>query len=230
MSSSPLVSIVIPVKDGEAYLAEALESVVAQDYKPREVLVVDGGSIDRSREIAASFGGVRIVDQRGTGLAGAWNEGIEAANGDLIALLDSDDRWLPGKLSRQAELLERDPELGYAICRVRFFLEPGHPVPPGFRPELLEGDHVARMPGALLARRAIFDEVGGFHESYGVSADLDWFVRLKDARIAVGRVDEVLLEKRVHSSNLSLNSPEYAPQMLRSLRQSVERMRAEQDK
>ena len=230
VSGEPLVSVVIPVKDGELFLAEAIESVLAQSYERHEIVVVDGGSRDRSREIATSFAAVRVVDQRGPGLPGAWNEGIEATRGELIAFLDSDDRWLPGKLTAQVGLLERAPELGYAICRVRFFLEPGVPVPKGFRPELLEGDYEAPMPSAVLVRQGALEQVGRFDESFGAASDIDWFARFKDSSIELGRVEEVLLEKRVHDRNLSLRAPEYSRQLLRSLRGTVARKRAEADR
>ncbi len=227
-TEAPLVSVVIPVKDGEQFMAEGIESVLAQEHEPLEVLVIDGASTDRSREIAASYDDVRLLDQRGTGLPGAWNEGIEAANGELIAFLDSDDRWLPQKLMRQVELFERNPRLGACVTRMRFFLEPGYSVPPGFREELFDGDNSGLMPSCLVARRRVFEsEVGKFEESFGPASDVDWFARLKDSPVEVASVDEVLVEKRVHDRNLSLTTDEYPHQMLRSLRDTVLRKRAQ---
>ena len=104
MSERPLVSIVMAVKDGERFIAQGLDSIRAQTYERHETLVVDGASQDRSVEIAQRYSQVRVIPQTGTGFSGAWNEGIEAARGDLIAILDSDDVWEPRKLERQVEV------------------------------------------------------------------------------------------------------------------------------
>ena len=152
MSSAPLVSVVMATRNAERFLSQALDSVAAQTYEPLELIVVDKSSADGSVEIAESYG-ARCVQQRGSGYAGAWNEGIELAQGALISLLDSDDFWVPEKTAAQVRLLTERPELDYVIGRARFFIEPGYPPPPGVRPELLEGLHVAPMPGVLMARR-----------------------------------------------------------------------------
>jgi glycosyltransferase involved in cell wall biosynthesis len=223
-SREPLVGVVVAVKNGERFLSEAIASIVAQTYPHREIVVVDGGSSDRSAEIARSFPEVRCIAQRGDGLAGAWNQGVEAARGELIAFLDSDDRWIPDKLERQVELLAREPELGGVIGRVRFTLEPGLRPPAGFRPELLEGDHPAQMPGALLVRREVFQRIGDFDPSYGVTMDIDWFARVKDAGLRFGELAQVVIEKRLHDSNLSHADGElYAREVLRAMRDSASR-------
>lgn len=214
------------VKNGERFIAEALDSVVSQEPAPEEIIVIDGDSSDRSAEIAARYPSVRVIRQRGTGFCGAWNEGIAEARGELIAILDSDDRWLPGKHAAQLELLAAQPELDYAVTRMRFFLDPGAAVPAGFRPELLDGDHEANMPSALLIRRRAFERVGGFEESFGVASDIDWFARAKDVPLRLGRVERVLVEKRVHDANLSMSAAtEYNRELLRSLRETVARKR-----
>jgi glycosyltransferase involved in cell wall biosynthesis len=222
----PLVSVVIPVKNGDAYLAQAIESVLAQTYVHHEIVVVDGGSTDRSAEIARSYPGVRLLDQAGTGFAGAWNEGVQVAAGDLLAFLDSDDLWMPAKLERQVQVLDERPDVGYVVSRARFVLEPGHPCPPGFRPELLEGDHVANMPSALLIRRSAFEAVGPFRTDYTIASDIDWFARAKDLPLGWATVPEVLLLKRVHSRNLSYTAAQNMNgELLDLLRDSVARRR-----
>jgi glycosyltransferase involved in cell wall biosynthesis len=227
MTDSPLVSIVMAVKDGERYIAQALDSVRAQRYRHRETIVVDGGSRDRSAQIAGGYESVRVLPQAGAGFPGAWNEGIAAARGELIAFLDSDDVWEPEKLERQVELLRRRPDVGYVITRARFFLEPGEAVPQSFRPELLAGDHVAHMPSALLARREVFATVGLFSTTeYTISSDIDWFARAKDAPVTMAVVDQPLVHKRVHASNLSsLGARELNREVVGLLRDSVSRKR-----
>jgi glycosyltransferase involved in cell wall biosynthesis len=224
MTGQPLVSVVMAVKNGEPYLAEVLESIRAQTYSRHETIVVDGGSTDGSVETARGFPDVRCIRQAGTGFCGAWNEGIAIARGEVFAILDSDDRWEPRKLETQVDLLRRRPELDYVVGRARFFLEPGLAPPPGLRPELLEGDHVAYMPGALLARRSVFETVGDFDTGFAIASDIEWFARVKDAGLAHAVVPEVVIHKRVHDRNLShFQAQDLNRQIVRLLRESVAR-------
>src|SRR5687768_741527 len=142
------ISVVMPVRDDERFLAAALGSIRAQTLRPDEVVLVDGGSTDGTRAIAAGFADVRVLDQRGATLGDAYNEGIAATSGDLLAFHAGDDVWLPAKLERQATLLAAT---GAAACvgLAEFFLEPGEEPPPGFRPELLEAPRPARIPETL---------------------------------------------------------------------------------
>ena len=123
----PLVSIIIAVKNGEKYLQSAIESICGSHYKAREIIVIDGGSEDDSRSIAGSFEEVRTIQQQGKGLYDAWNAGLEAANGELVGFLDSDDLWSSNKLHLQVSHMREHPENQYCIGRVKFFLEPGCP-------------------------------------------------------------------------------------------------------
>jgi len=201
------VSVIVPVFNAERFVAQALASVAAQTYRDFELLVVDGGSTDgteaRVQAHAAQHGPVRWVRQAGTGLAAAWNSGLAAATGEWVAFLDSDDLWSPDKLERQAAYLRAHPEAAFVIGQVQFFLEPGCPPPPTMKPEVFAGDYLARMPGALLARRTLFDEVGAFDTSFGVATDMEWFARVMALEIPSGAVEGVVIRKRVHETNLS---------------------------
>src|SRR5437667_12630279 len=116
ISRPPLVSVVIPCYNGERYLAEAIESVLAQRYEPLEIIVVDDGSTDRSAEVARHFGdAVQYVCQPHAGAAAARNRGVGLATGDLIAFLDADDVWTEGRLARQVQVLEADPSVGMVM-------------------------------------------------------------------------------------------------------------------
>jgi glycosyltransferase involved in cell wall biosynthesis len=226
-SELPLISVIVPVKNGEPWLAEAIESVLAQAYPRLELIVVDGNSTDRSGEIARSYPQVTYLEQEEPGLAPGWNQGVNATNGDLIAFLDCDDRWTSGKLDAQTELLRQRPELAGAIGLVRFFLTPGQAPPSGMRPHLLEGEHVAQIPGALLVRREVFDQIGDFDTSYEIAIDVDWFARAKDAGLEFATIPQVVLEKRFHSANLSHSQPDrYHHEMIRAMRDSAARQRA----
>ena len=112
-----LVSVIIPAYNCEKYIAEAVESVLAQDYPSVEIIVVNDGSTDGTMDVLRTFGDkVRIVDQTNGGPPKARNAGLLAAKGDYIAFLDADDVWLPQKISAQVAHLEANPDVGTCYC------------------------------------------------------------------------------------------------------------------
>lgn len=223
------VSVVMATLNAERFLSESLGSVAAQSMRPHEIIVVDGGSTDATLDIAASFPGTRIIQQKTQGFAMAWNEGIQAAEGSLIALIDADDRWPSGKLQHQIHRMNQSPALDAVMGHVRFFLT--GVAPPHFKPELLQSTHPGLMPGALLARRSLFDRVGWFESRWTIAGDVDWFARLVDRRVPFAMLDEVVLEKRVHDSNLSYTAartPVVRREIIEALRDSILRKRKRQ--
>ena len=112
----PLVSVIVPVYNGQTYLAQALESALLQDYPSKEILVVNDGSTDGTAAVLRSFGDrIRVINQANGGPPRARNAGLAAARGEYIAFLDADDVWLQGKLSAQVAHLQANPGVG-ACC------------------------------------------------------------------------------------------------------------------
>ena len=219
------VSAIVVVRNGERFLAQALDSVLSQTRPADEVLVIDGGSTDATAEIARSFAPVRLLQQPGTGLANARNAGVGAATRELVAFLDHDDLWLPRKLEVQIARLEADPDLDYCHVHVRLFVEPGTPLRPGFTREFLEREHRGRTPGALVARRALFARIGGFDERYAIGADAEWFARAADLKTNGLEIAEPLLAKRIHAANLSADAARNRHELLNVIKRSLERRR-----
>jgi glycosyltransferase involved in cell wall biosynthesis len=228
MNHSPQVSIVIPVKNGELYLQAAIESILQQTYRFYSIIVVDDQSTDNTEKIAKSYSEVQYVEGSGCGSAAAYNQGILCAQGEFIAFLDHDDLWVPEKLTIQTRYLIDHPEVQYAIAEMRMFLEPGYSIPPGLRPELLEKPVVAPLPGTLMARRTLFEQVGLFNPSLNTAEDVDWFARCHDAQIVGATIPHVLLHKRVHQTNLSFNATNNNQNLLKVLRSSIQRKRQSQ--
>jgi glycosyltransferase involved in cell wall biosynthesis len=199
--SAVAVSVVVAVKDAARFLAQALDSIAAQDCTDYEVLVVDGGSTDDSLAIARRYPRVRILQQSGRGFANAWNSGMLASGAEFIAFLDSDDLWLPGKLDLQLETLRQRPEAPFAFGRVAFFLEPGCPMPPAYRPDILEREHRIPFCGSMLVRRSAIDRVGLLDEGLQVAADIPWLAALRELGEAA-ECEALLLRKRLHEGNL----------------------------
>ena len=232
MADAPLVSVVIPVLNGERFLAQAIESVLAQTWSPVETIVVDDGSTDRSADIARGYP-VTYVNQEHSCVAAARNRGVAGAQGALVSFLDHDDVWLPRKLELQVDALACNPSAGICMCRFETFMEPGADVParlerPGSRDRA--ASYSTGQLGTLLVRREVFGEVGLFDTSYPSADDTDWFLRTKDLGVEVVTLDETLQRYRIHNASISASRDprERRRLRLRLLQASIRRKRARQ--
>jgi glycosyltransferase involved in cell wall biosynthesis len=199
-----LISCVVPVWNGVRFLAEAIDSVRSQEYRPLEIIVVDDGSTDGSDAVAAGFGAaVRLLRRPHGGLAAARNAGIAAAEGDHVAFLDVDDLWHPPMLAKQMAALAADPGRAYCAVLCRNVLAEGSAAE---RLAFAQTDLGRPRPGnivsSMLLRRSVFDAVGKFDETLPGRADLDWRIRLSETGLRGTIVSEVLFDRRVHDRNL----------------------------
>jgi GT2 family glycosyltransferase len=198
----PLVSVVIPTYNGAGFIRAALESALAQEYSPVEILVVDDGSADNTAEMVSAFPNVRLIRQSNQGVAVARNIGVRSARGEFIAFLDQDDLWTPDKLTLQVAAMFDHPELGYVLCRQRAFLEPGCERP-GYLPERQFLNEGGRFLGMMLARKSLFLRIGFFHSNFRIASDADWFFRAQESGIPAMTIPQVLLKRRIHGGNHS---------------------------
>jgi glycosyltransferase involved in cell wall biosynthesis len=214
------VSVVLPVRNGAELLGEAIDSVHAQTCSAFEVLVVDGHSDDDSPAVARTHG-ARVVEQRGSSLADAYNTGVEEATGSHLAFLSHDDVWMPHKLERQLALLDAEPWVDAVIGLTTFELFDEDGVPPGFRRELLTGVHRTPITEVLLMPRGTWERVGPFRPDLSPSSDSDWMARFLDLGLVLATVDEVLLRKRITAASTSHVDPTGHATLLRALRGSI---------
>jgi glycosyltransferase involved in cell wall biosynthesis len=219
------ISVIVPVFNAEQYLSCALDSILAQDYQPHELIVVDDGSNDATAEIAKSYSQVHYVHQRNQGPAIARNTGLHHATGKLISFLDADDVWLPGRSSMEINYLAAHPEAGCVLAKFHNFLEPGVAQPAWVTHEILRTDSNPWQLGTLLAHRWIFDKVGLFDQGFFPATDIEWFVRLVDSGIPFGILPEVVLHRRIHENNVSANNILLPQQRIRILKASIDRKR-----
>ncbi len=221
--SDPLESVVMPAFDEEAFIAEALQSVLSQTYTPTEVIVVDDGSTDRTREIAHGLG-VRVVRQANAGPAAARNAGLALARGEDWTVFDADDVTLPDALDHLVGELERDPEIGMVFGLTEAFVTPGEPAPEHWNP-IWDGGPFPWHTSAMIARRPLIELVGRFDESRRLAEDMDWIARAKAAGVRAGQVDHLTLRYRVHRANSVADVGAVDREMLSVLRASARRQR-----
>lgn len=221
----PLVSVVIPVFNGEAFLREAVESVLAQKYSPVEIIVVDDGSTDGTETVLTSLPEtVRYLHQTNQGPAAARNRGIQQAQGSLIAFADADDLWPEGKLELQLPYLISDPGVEIVMGRIHQVrlsktvngqtqLE-GF-VKPAFSVNL----------GSAVIRKSVFERVGFFDETMRYSEDVDWFMRAREGGAAIVTIDAVTLLYRQHEHNMTRGKSTSELNVLKALKRSLDRRR-----
>lgn len=210
-----LVSVIIPCYNAASFVAEAIESVLAQSYPDWEIVVVDDGSPDRGdldRALAPYLERIRLVRQENQGLAGARNSGISAARGEFLAFLDADDMWEPGYLETQLGCFQRDPELDLVYCDAWLF---GSSAVAGLRAMALSPSHgpvtlasVLReecvvLVSCAVARREAVVAAGGFDAFFRRSEDFDLWIRMlsRGARFAYHTAP--LARRRIHPNSLS---------------------------
>jgi len=231
--ANSLISCIVPVFNGERYLQESLDSILAQTYRPIEIIVIDDGSTDGTRAVVASYGdAIRYLWQPNAGPPRARNFGLSAAEGEFVAFLDADDLWLPDKLSLQIARFRERPDLDLCVTYCQVF----------WVPELAEeearfqGHRLSRpLPGyvtqTLLARRALFAKVGGFDTSRSVGDPADWFLRAAEQGVVMELLPDVLVYRRFHKNNFSVESgtrrmtPHMQDAMLHVVKASLDRRR-----
>jgi glycosyltransferase involved in cell wall biosynthesis len=209
-AAAPRVSVVLPTYNRAWCLAEAVDSVLAQEEAGAELIVVDDGSTDDTDRLLAGYGeAIRVLRQENCGVSAARNAGIAAARGGLVAFLDSDDLWLSGKLRAQVDFFAEHPEA--LICQTEeLWVKNGRRVNPGrrhrkrggmiFEPSL---ELCLVSPSAVMARRELFERIGSFDEALPACEDYDLWLRVS-LRCPIHLIPTPLIVKRGgHSDQLS---------------------------
>lgn len=226
MHTPELISVIMPVYNVEAYVAQAIRSVLAQTHKRFELIIVDDGGQDASLAIARGFSDerIKIVSQQNRGLAGARNTGISHARGDYVALLDSDDCWDPAKLMLHAIHLRKNPDVDVSYSGSRLIDEDGRPLGVAMRPRLsgIDAGHILkRNPvgngSAPVIRRTALDRVAHphpedasrtcwFDESFRQSEDIEMWLRMAAGHgCKFEGISGLLTDYRIIGGGLSAN-------------------------
>ncbi len=201
----PLISCIVPVFNGERFIQQALESIHSQTHRHLEIIVVDDGSTDNTNEVVKNSGiSVQYVVQPNMGPAAARNLGISLAKGDFLAFLDSDDLWHQEKLTKQLTRFMKEPDIDVCITHLSHFEDSEK----GRKDILCQGQRrLHHIPGyvtqTLLCKRKTFEQVGTFDSSLRNGDSHEWFVRVADNGLKLDLLPEVLVYRRLHSTNYS---------------------------
>ncbi len=205
------VSVIIPAYNRGHFIAETIDSALAQTYQDYEIIVVDDGSTDNTKEAVEHYGNkVRYFYQENRGQAAAQNFAARQAKGEYLALLDADDVWFPEKLEKQVPVLDQNPDLGF-VCTETFAYENGKKLYHWKKPEgktesfqsIFEGNFI--INATVLIRKDCFLTVGGFDEKLRTTQDLDLWLRLS-RKYKFRYLNIPLVKYRLHAQNLHKNA------------------------
>lgn len=221
--SSPLVSVIMAAYDAAEHIGEALESVLAQDWRPLEVVVVDDGSTDDTAAIVHRYPDVVYVHQDNQGPAAARNTAAARSSGEFVANFDSDDLLPPTRIRDQVGYLLAHPEVGAVFGRQEWLNAPAW-----MARDSVYGDVDGIPLSSVMFRRDVFFDLGGYDTSFVHGEDMDLLVRMRERGIEYRVVPEIVLYRRYEASSLTGGRPAREP-LLRSLRAKLERERPSQE-
>lgn len=202
MISNPVIDVIIPVYNREKYIRETIESILEQSWQNINIVLVDDGSTDASREIINEFtnkhSNIQLISkEHNSGISDTSNIGLHHTTAEYIAFLDSDDLWDKEKLFKQMQYLKMNDSVDICFTLVKEFDH--NPTKNLARKETFKGYHKS----AMLCRSYIFKEIGEFDTNLAVGEFIDWLSRCSAKQIQFGMLEEILTYRRVHESNFT---------------------------
>lgn len=213
---NPTVTVVMPAYNAEKYLAESIESVLAQTFDDLELLIIDDGSTDRTAEIANSYcqqdNRVKLFSQENHGVSTSRNKGICLNNSKFVAFIDADDKWFSDKLAVHLNHFNQEAHLGISFARVEFLSPDGTTgqIASGrlnqLQPQHFLYENPTITTSNLVVRREVFQEIGYFDQSMSYAEDLDFILRvICSGKWKINGIDQVLMGYRTTEGGLSSN-------------------------
>ena len=203
MVKKALISVLIPTFNYGRFIAECIGSVEQQTYRDFEIIVIDDGSTDDTKDIVARYQDVTYFYQENSGVSSARNKAIELAKGDYIAFIDADDLWMPDKLAKQIEFLQQNEGCSVVFTDVENFYDNEKTKNDPKAVSVAEREFKTGLQSALI-KKAVFDRCGGFKSDLKFSEDTEWVMRIRLAGETTSRLEEPLTRRRLHGENITL--------------------------
>jgi glycosyltransferase involved in cell wall biosynthesis len=217
-----LISVIIPVYNGESFVADAIQSVLAQTYRHVEIIVVDDGSTDGSAAVVQQFHSVQYIFQENAGISAARNRGIKQARGDFFAFLDADDIWVEEKLALQTNAIIENANLHLVFGHVQQFYG-----------QYLSDKSLATMelapgyiPSTMLVKRDAFFRVGLFETIWKMGEFASWYLRSLELGLQNLMLPDLVAWRRIHDSNNGIQQRESIRDYVHIVKASLDRRRA----
>ncbi len=224
------VSVIIPVYNGDRYLAETIDSVLAQSVPAFEVLVIDDGSSDRTAEVVKRYRSVRYYHQTNRGAAAARNWGADLARGNVLAFLDADDLWTANKLELQTIVLAKNSHVDMVLGKVKEFYSSD--MPDELKKQFRYRDRalLGYNPSTLLVRSRSFFRVGKFETSLQIAECVEWYLRAKQMNLQTVMLSEIVTWRRLHGGNQTIVKRASKHEYAKIIKQFLDRQRAMEDR
>jgi glycosyltransferase involved in cell wall biosynthesis len=223
----PLISVIIPVYNGEDFIHDAIQCVLDQNYPNLEILVIDDGSTDQTRtKVDGCSDQVTYIHQSNQGPGSARNTGLKFAKGEIIGFLDADDLWSPSRLKKLKDRLDQDSSLDVVLGHTLSKELPGV----SGTPENLLRPHILPVFGCGLFKKQVFDKVGFIDPALHYSEDQDWFIRAKEAKVSMVILKDIVLIRRLHNNNMTSGTNWQDTGILEVLRKSLERRKSNESR
>ena len=225
-NNRPLVSVIIPTYNSEIYLSESINSILSQSYTNFEIIIIDDGSTDNTRQLITKFGDrVQYIYQEHMGISSALNNAIKYSSGIYLSFLDADDLWTSNKLKLQLSLIMDKPEIDMVFGHISQFISPE------LSTKETKNFHCPNspMPGysrtAMLIGKESYSRVGSFSEKYTTGEFIDWYLRAQDVGLKSYLLSDIVLMRRIHKNNTTKNKEKLGEDYIRLLKSSINRRR-----
>lgn len=228
MTTELQVSVVIPVYNSAQFLPVAVQNIRAQNVTQLEIIVVDDGSPDSCADVAESLGVRYFRHEENRGPAAARNSGLALAKSEIIAFLDVDDLWPEGSLRVRLEHLQKNPQLEVVMGKVQYWRDMKAEEKISIAPQHeLSEPFVAVNIGAAVYRKSIFDKIGIFDPNLRYGEDTDWFMRAREAAVAMIVLPQVTLHYRLHPGCMTFGKKGNELNWAQVLKKSLDRRRSQ---
>jgi glycosyltransferase involved in cell wall biosynthesis len=219
------ISVIIPVYNGERFIAKAITSILDQTYPVYEIIVIDDGSTDNTAEVIKRFPSINYFYKENAGVSHTLNFGLQKVKGDFITILDADDYFTLDKFEKQIKFLEQNEDVEIVFgCHQRFYDKPSEELTMDEK-EDMRRILPAYFKSGMLARKSAFDKVGLFDESVKMGDFLDWYRRAEDMKVPMKLTDDIVMYRRVHDANITLKINDHISDFVKIMKASMDRRR-----